>query len=110
MTERTDMRFNEIRRRTEEKKRRRSRAVISGSGIMSLALLLGIGILLGNAGSPGPVQARGGYSSLLLQDGAGAYVVVGIAAFAAGVTVTLICLRARRNRRGSVSHREEESE
>ena len=35
------------------------------------------------------------YGSVLLRGGASAYVVVGIAAFAVGVTVTMICIRLK---------------
>lgn len=37
----------------------------------------------------------GAYGAVLLQDGAGAYVVIGIAAFAAGVAVTVLCVRLK---------------
>lgn len=40
-----------------------------------------------------------GSNSVLLRSGADAYIVIGIAAFAAGVALTLLCLRlARRGR------------
>ena len=35
------------------------------------------------------------YGSVLLRGGASAYIVVGIAAFAVGVTVTMICIRLK---------------
>ena len=35
------------------------------------------------------------YGSVLLRGGASAYIVVGIAAFVVGVTVTMICIRLK---------------
>ena len=36
--------------------------------------------------------------SVLLRGGASAYIVVGIAAFAVGVTVTMICIRCKKKK------------
>lgn len=38
------------------------------------------------------------YGSVLLRGGASAYIVVGIAAFAVGVTVTMICIRCKKKK------------
>jgi len=43
-------------------------------------------------------QAAESYGSVLLRGGASAYVVVGIAAFAVGVTVTMICIRCKKKK------------
>ena len=37
-----------------------------------------------------------GYGAVLLRDGAGAYVVIGVIAFAAGVAATVLCVRLKK--------------
>lgn len=60
-------------------------------------LSAGIGVVLKQMQQPaGLASMTGGYSSVLLRDGAGAYVVVGIAAFIAGVGLTWFCFRLKK--------------
>ena len=55
------------------------------------------------AGTANAIPPRGAdleetaYGPFLLPSAAGSYVLVGVAAFALGVLVTLLCLRARRS-------------
>ena len=63
--------------------------------MFSLFLLAGIGILFRSVQTPGVVEVANGYGAVLLRDGAGAYVVIGIAAFVIGVTVTVLCIRLK---------------
>ena len=63
--------------------------------VCSLFLLAGIGVLFRSVQTPGIVSIAEGYGGVLLRDGAGAYVVIGIAAFVIGVAVTVLCIRLK---------------
>ena len=95
MTGRTERRIREIRRRTRQYRKRYERRVLSTLSVCSLLLFAGIGILLRKVQSGGVPTVTDSYGSVLLRGGTSAYVVVGIAAFAVGVTVTMICIRLK---------------
>lgn len=95
MTGRTERRIREIRRRTRQYRKRYERRVLSTLSVCSLLLFAGIGILLRKVQSGGVLTVTDSYGSVLLRGGTSAYVVVGIAAFAVGVTVTMICIRLK---------------
>ena len=61
----------------------------------SLLLLTGAILLLRDVQSPGVASVADGYGAVLLRDGAGAYVVVGLLTFALGVLATLLCVRMK---------------
>ena len=91
----TDTRVRAIRSRTRQYRARCEARQLSILTACSLLLLAGIGLLLNHAQSSGVATVAGAYGAVLLQDGAGAYVVIGIAAFAAGVAVTVLCVRLK---------------
>lgn len=95
MTGRTERRVREIRRRTRQYRKRHERRVLSTLSVCSLLLFAEIGILLRKVQSGGVPTVIDSYGSVLLRGGTSAYVVVGIAAFAVGVTVTMICIRLK---------------
>ena len=95
MTGRTERRIREIRRRTRQYRKRYERRVLSTLSVCSLLLFAGIGILLRKVQSGGVPTVTDSYGAVLLRGGTSAYVVVGIAAFAVGVTVTMICIRLK---------------
>lgn len=95
MTGRTERRIREIRRRTRQYRKRYERRVLSTLSVCSLLLFAEIGILLRQVQSGGLPTVTDSYGSVLLQGGAGAYIVVGIAAFTAGVAMTVICIRCK---------------
>ena len=95
MTGRTERRIREIRRRTRQYRKRYEGRVLSTLSVCSLLLFAGIGILLRRVQSGGVATVADSYGSVLLRGGTSAYVVVGIAAFAVGVTVTMICIRLK---------------
>ena len=110
MTGRTERRVREIRRRTRQYRKRHERRVLSTLSVCSL--LLFAGILLRKVQSGGVPTVAESYGSVLLRGGASAYIVVGIAAFAVGVTVTVICIRCKRKhtiRMEAAEDKEEES-
>ena len=84
---------------------RKPRAVFPHA--FSLFLFSGIGILLRKVQSGGVPTVADSYGSVLLRGGASAYVVVGIAAFAVGVTVTVICIRLKNKSTDRTVSREE---
>ena len=98
MTRRTEIRVREVHRRVREKRRRRERRIRSGLTGTSLCLFAGIILLLKGVQTPGVSAVAGSYSAVLLRDGAGAYILVGIAAFGEpmtlGVVLGLVCILA----------------
>ena len=95
MTCTTDNRVRAIRSRTRQYRARCEARQLSILTACSLLLLAGIGLLLNHAQSSGVATVAGAYGAVLLQDGAGAYVVLGMAAFAAGVAGTVLCVRLK---------------
>lgn len=95
MTGKTERRIREIRRRTRQYRKQHERRVLSTLSVCSLLLFAGIGILLRKVQSGGVPIVAESYGSVLLRGGASAYIVVGIAAFAVGMPVTMICIRLK---------------
>ena len=93
MTGKTETRVREIRCRTQQYRKRYEAWLFSCLTLCSLFLLAGIGVLFRSVQTPGIVSIAEGYGAVLLRDGAGAYVVIGIAAFVVGASVTVLCLR-----------------
>ena len=95
MTGKTETRVREIRSRTRQYRRRYETRLLSFLTVCSLFLLAGIGVLFGSVETPGIAAVANGYGAVLLRDGAGAYVVIGLLAFVIGVTVTVLCIRLK---------------
>ena len=95
MTGKTETRVREIRSRTRQYRRQHENRVLSSLAAFSLFLLAGIGVLFRSVQTPGVAAVADGYGGVLLRDGAGAYVVIGIAAFVIGVFVTVLCIRLK---------------
>ncbi len=98
MTGRMEHRAREIRRRTRQYRQRYERRALSALMVCCLFLLAGIETLINGVQTPGVSSVEEGYGSVLLRNGASAYVLVGIAAFAAGVMLTVICIRYNRKK------------
>lgn len=108
MTGRTEIRVREIHRRTRRYRRRYENRALYSLTAFSLFLFSGIGILLRKVQSSGGLPTvADSYGSVLLRGGASAYVVVGIAAFVVGVTVTMICIRLKNKSTDRTVSREE---
>ena len=95
MTGKTETRVREIRCRTQQYRKRYEAWLFSCLTLCSLFLLAGIGVLFRSVQTPGIVSMAEGYGAVLLRDGAGAYVVIGIAAFVVGASVTVLCIRLK---------------
>ena len=110
MTGRTEIRVREIRRRTRRYRRRRENCELFSLTVFGLFLLAGIGVLFRSVQTPGIVSVAEGYGAVLLRSGAGAYVVIGIAAFVVGVTVTVLCIRLKNRSTNRTLHTQESEE
>ncbi len=88
--------------------RRRISALSAGAGV-SLCALAALGYALA---AQGTALVEADYGAFLLPSHAGGYVLAGVLAFAAGVLVTLLCLRYRDRHAPPLagSGREEKSE
>ena len=95
MTGKTETRVREILCRTQQYRKRYEAWLFSCLTLCSLFLLAGIGVLFRSVQTPGIVSIAEGYGAVLLRDGAGAYVVIGIAAFVVGASVTVLCIRLK---------------
>ena len=95
MTGKTETRVREIGRRTRQYRKRYETRLLSCLTACSLFLLAGIGVLFRSVQTPGVAAVADGYGAVLLRDGAVTYVVIGIAAFVVGVSVTVLCIRLK---------------
>ena len=95
MTGKTETRMWEIRCRTRQYRKRYEVRLLSCLTVCSLFLLAGIGVLFRSVQTPGIVSVAEGYGAVLLRSGAGAYVIVGIAAFVIGMALTVFCIRLK---------------
>lgn len=71
---------------------------ISGLMAMSVVLVVCMGIMFRMTHTSSIATVASGYGSVLLRNGADIYVLIGIAAFVAGVAVTVICIRIRKKK------------
>ena len=96
MTGKTETRLREIRGRTRQYRKKYENRLIFCLTMCNLFLFAGIGVLFRRVQGPGTVAVADAYGTVLLRDGVGAYVVIGIVAFVAGVALTVICIRLKR--------------
>ena len=110
MTGKSETRMREIRTRTQQYRKRYETRLLSCLIICSMFLLTGIGILFRHLQAPGIVAVANGYGAVLLRDGAGAYVVIGLLAFVIGVSATVLCIRLKNKSTNNRTDRTEGSE
>lgn len=95
-----------VRARTERRKRaRRGDAGFAALAAALCACLAGLFRVCTDGGGAGYVP--GFYGSALLYGSAGGYVLAGVLAFAAGVAVTVICIRSRKKQDKKDKNRED---
>ena len=109
MTGKTETRIREIRSRTQQYRKLYDTRLLYILTVFSLFLLAGICILFRHLQTPGIAAVANGYGAVLLRDGAGAYVVIGLLAFVIGVTLTMLCIRLK-NKSTNRTGRAEENE
>ena len=106
MTGKTETRVREIRSRTRQYRRQHENRVFFSLAEFSLFLLAGICGVFKSAQTPGIAAVADGYGAVLLRDGAVMYVVIGIAAFVVGVSVTVLCIRLKNRSANRTDHTE----
>jgi uncharacterized membrane protein len=99
MAEKVEMQIREIHRRTRLRRRRYENRVIRELTVLCLLLLAASDLVLHHVQKPGMAAVRDAYGTVLLRDGAGAYIVVGIVAFVVGVVLTVLCSRYRKGKK-----------
>ena len=103
MKEKADERTELIMKRAREYRLRRERRMTAAVCAICPALVLGIAAVFSESGTSGLISAgagdgASGYGSVLLHDGANAYVLTAVAAFAAGAVITVLCLKFKRKK------------
>ena len=96
MTGKTEARLREKRSRTKQYRKKYENRLLTCLAMCNLILFAGIGVLFRSVQGPGTVAVADAYGTVLLRDGAGVYVVIGIVAFVAGVALTVICIRLKK--------------
>ena len=99
MTGKTETRVREIRSRTRQYRRQHENRVLFSLAAFSLFLLAGIGGVFKSAQTPGIAAVADGYGAVM-------YVVIGIAAFVVGVSVTVLCIRLKNRSANRTDHTE----
>ena len=87
---------------------KRERTALRRLETLCTALALGLTGALAHfiGGAPG-AAVQGAYGATLLADSAGGYVLVGVAAFAAAVVLTVVCMRLHEREKQKQKHEED---
>ena len=96
-----------VKQRVRENNRRRQRRGIYG---LSAACMLLFAVLMQAADAfvvHGQTAAWGSFGAMLLREDAGGYVLVGVAAFAAAVVLTVVCMRLHEREKQKQKHEED---
>ena len=96
-----------VKQRVRENTRRRQQRGIYG---LSAACMLLFAVLMQVAGTvigQGQTAAQGVFGAMLLREDAGGYVLVGVAAFAAAVVLTVVCMRLHEREKQKRKHEED---
>ena len=71
------------------------------------AVVCGAAADSGQGRRQGQTAAWGGFGAMLLREDAGGYVLVGVAAFAAAVVLTVVCMRLHEREKKKQKHEED---
>ena len=88
----TARRVELVKKRVRENTRRRQQRGIYGLSAVCMLLFAALMQTAGTVIGQGQTAAQGAFGAMLLED-AGGYVLVGVAAFAAAVVLTICCVR-----------------
>ncbi len=80
-----------VRKNTHRRQRREAISLSAACMLLCAALMQAAGTLI----APGQTAAWGSFGAMLLREDAGGYVLVAVAAFAAAVVLTIVCVRLR---------------
>ena len=103
----TARRVELVKRQIRKNTRRRQKR---GIGRLSAVCMLRFAALMQAAGTvvgPGQPEAWGVFGAMLLREDAGGYVLVGVAAFAAAVVLTVVCMRLHEREKQKRKHEED---
>ena len=96
-----------VKQRVRENTRRRQRRGIYGLSAMCMLLFAALMQAAGTVVGPGQPEAWGVFGAMLLREDAGGYVLVGVAAFAAAVVLTVVCMRLHEREKQKQKHEED---
>ena len=96
-----------VKQRVRETTRRRQRRGIYGLSAMCMLLFAALMQAAGTVVGPGQPEAWGVFGAMLLREDAGGYVLVGVAAFAAAVVLTVVCMRLHEREKQKQKHEED---
>ena len=82
-----------VKKRVRENTRRRQRREVRGLSAACVVLFAALMKTAGTVVGPGQTAAWGVFGAMLLQESAGGYVLVGVAAFTAAAALTVVCMR-----------------
>lgn len=103
MTGKTEERLRKIRCRVNARRAAHEKRIFRQLTTACLFLLTGICTLWRYVMSPLDVSEGGAYGTVLLRYNAGGYVSLAVAAFAAGVLISVICIKVRQHKKGNKS-------
>ena len=86
-------RMKQIRTKISKYRDRREKRRITAVSILCLFLTTGMGKILLEHQSLGDVTVQDSYGTMLLREGEQPYIVVGLAAFVVGASVTIACIK-----------------
>ena len=95
MTGTMEVRIQKVHSRTRQYRARCEARQLCFLTACSLLLPAGMVLLMRGKLSPGVAAVADGYGAVLLQDGAGAYIVIGLLTFALGVAATVLYIRLK---------------
>ena len=96
-----------VKQRVRENTRRRQRRGIYGLSAACMLLFAALMQTAGRVVGQGQTAAWGGFGAMLLREDAGGYVLVGVAAFAAAVVLTVVCMRLHEREKQKQKHEED---
>ncbi len=103
-------RSQRIKNRLRESDRRREKNRVLALGGLCLVLCAALLFIVGDRMEPRQSMVIGMSASILLQESAGSYVLVGVVSFSLAVTVTALCFRWREKEKQKDSHKDRDDE
>lgn len=98
MPEVNEERMQKIRRKCRQYRRRYENRQLGELMCGCMILISCIFSMLSRVETAGLSTVEGGYSSVVLHSGGSVYVFIGIVAFVAGVTITVLCIKFRKKK------------
>ena len=96
-----------VRQRVRKNTHRRQQHGIYGLSAACMLLFAVLMQAISTVVRPGQTAAWGVFGAMLLREDAGGYVLVGVAAFAAAVVLTVVCMRLHEREKQKQKHEED---